>query len=325
MEVGVHLPQVATTTATPDVRRVTDVVDAARELGLAAVSANDHLAFHRPWLDGLTLLASVADRAGDLELATTVALPTLRGPAQLAGALATLATLAPGRVVAGVGPGSSAVDHALAGVPYDERWLRFEESVRVLRALLGRGSHARPGDHVHPDHVHPDQALPGDWVDRLGDARVVAPPAPVPVWLAGWGSPAGLRRVARLGDGWLASAYNTTPEAFADGRALLAEERHRLGRDDLPAALATMWTWIDDDEARAARVLEDVLVPLVRRDPAALRERVCVGTPAHCARLLSAYAAAGCARTYVWPLGDETDQLTRLVRDVLPLVPGHDG
>ncbi len=304
MEVGVHLPQVATTTPTPDVRHVTDVVDAARELGLAAVSANDHLAFHRPWLDGLTLLAAVAERAGDLELATTVALPTLRGPAQLAGSFATLATLAPGRLVAGVGPGSSAVDHALARVPYDERWRRFEESVLVLRALLRRDDHA----------------LPGDWAERLGDASVVAPPGPVPLWVAGWGSPAGLRRVARLGDGWLASAYNTTPEAFADGRAVVAEERRRLGRDDLPAALATMWTWIDDDPGRTARVLADVLAPIVRRDPAGLRDRVCVGSPEHCARVLSAYAAAGCVRTYVWPLGDEVDQLARLVRDVIPLL-----
>lgn len=302
MEVGAHLPQVATTTSTPDVRRVADVVDAARELGLAAVSANDHLAFHRPWLDGLTLLASVAERAGDLELATTVALPTIRGPVQLAGSLATLAALAPGRVVAGVGAGSSTVDHALAGVPFDERWRRFEESVRVLRALLAGEEHA----------------LPGDWASLLGDASVVASPDPLPVWVAGWGSPAGLRRVARLGDGWLASAYNTTPEAFAHGRAAVAEERRRLGRDDLPAALATMWTWIDDDETSTARVLEEVLAPLVRRDPAALRDRVCVGTAEHCARVLSAYAAAGCARVYVWPLGDEVDQLTRLVRDVLP-------
>ena len=78
MEVGVHLPQVAASGERVDVRRVRDVVDAARDLGLAAVCANDHLAFHRPWLDGPTLLAAVADRAGGMDLATTVALPSLR-------------------------------------------------------------------------------------------------------------------------------------------------------------------------------------------------------------------------------------------------------
>jgi alkanesulfonate monooxygenase SsuD/methylene tetrahydromethanopterin reductase-like flavin-dependent oxidoreductase (luciferase family) len=127
-----------------------------------------------------------------------------------------------------------------------------------------------------------------------------------------------LRRVARWGDGWLASAYNTTPETFAEGRRLLAHERARLERPDLPAAVATMWTWVTDDAADAERVLVDVLAPLVRRDPAELRARVCVGTPEHCADLLSRYADAGCTRVHVWPLDDEVAQLDRLVRDVLP-------
>jgi alkanesulfonate monooxygenase SsuD/methylene tetrahydromethanopterin reductase-like flavin-dependent oxidoreductase (luciferase family) len=302
MEVGAHLPQVATGTDRPDAGRARDVVDAARELGLAAVCANDHLAFHRPWLDGPTLLAAVADRTGGMDLATTIALPSLRGPAQLAATLATLAAMAPGRVVAGVGAGSSATDHALAGVPFEDRWRRFEEAVRVLRGLLGSDD------------------LTEEWVGRLDGHEVVRPPSPVPVWVASWGSPAGLRRAARLGEGWLASAYNTTPGDFAAARLRLADECGRLGRSDLPAAVATMWTWVDDDPARAERVLRDVLAPLVRRDPGELAGRVCVGTPEHCAALLSAYAAAGCARIHVWPLGDEVAQLERLVRDVLPRI-----
>jgi alkanesulfonate monooxygenase SsuD/methylene tetrahydromethanopterin reductase-like flavin-dependent oxidoreductase (luciferase family) len=84
-----------------------------------------------------------------------------------------------------------------------------------------------------------------------------------------------------------------------------------------------MWTWVDGDGARAEGMLRDVLAPVVRRDPAELRDRVCVGTPDHCARLLSTYAAAGCGRIHVWPLGDEVAQLERLVRDVLPGVPPH--
>ena len=154
-------------------------------------------------------------------------------------------------------------------------------------------------------------------------AELVRPPAPVPIWVASWGSAAGLRRVARWGDGWLASAYNTTPEAFADGRRRLARERQRLGGSDLPAAVATMWTWVTDDRAEAERVLVDVLAPIVRRDPAELRDRVCVGDEDHCADLLGRYAAAGCTRVHVWPLGDEVAQLERLVHDVLPRVAGR--
>ena len=52
-------------------------------------------------------------------------------------------------------------------------------------------------------------------------ARIDLRPRPAqaagpPIWIASWGSEAGLRRVARLGDGWLASAYNTTPALFAE-------------------------------------------------------------------------------------------------------------
>ena len=123
----------------------------------------------------------------------------------------------------------------------------------------------------------------------------------IPLWVASWGSPAGLRRVVEYGDGWLASAYNTTPERFAAAREQLP--------DGFPNALATMWTWVGDD---GERVLRDVLGPLVGRDPDELRDRVCVGSPEHCAELLHRYAEAGCERVYVWPLGDEQRQLERI-------------
>jgi alkanesulfonate monooxygenase SsuD/methylene tetrahydromethanopterin reductase-like flavin-dependent oxidoreductase (luciferase family) len=79
-----------------------------------------------------------------------------------------------------------------------------------------------------------------------------------------------------------------------------------------------MFTWVDDDASRAERVLVDVLAPLVRRHPEELRGRVCVGTVDQCAALLADYAGAGCRRVYVWPLGDEPDQLRRVVEEVLP-------
>lgn len=304
MDAGVHLPQILASTTDFNLSRLLDVVATAQALGFAAISTNDHFSFHRPWLDGPTLLAAVAQRTDSLDLATTIALPSLRGPVQLAAALNTLARLAPGQVVAGVGAGSSSADHELAGIPFEDRWQRFDESVRVLRTLL-RGETPPPG-----------------WAKRLTDAGVMTPPAPIPVWVASWGSPAGLRRVARLGDGWLASAYNTTPAAFARARRVLADEVTRRGRDIavLPAAVATMWTWIADDNAQAERILSDVVAPLARRDPEELRDRVCVGTPPRCVELLSAYAEAGCSRMYFWPVLDEVDQLHRLAGQVLPKV-----
>src|SRR3954465_1420657 len=116
--------------------RLTRAVDAARECGFAAVSANDHFLYQAPWLDGPTALAAVPDRSGAMELATTIALVALRGPVPLAKTLAALDLLSDGRVIAGVGPGSSQRDYDAVGVAFEERWGRFDEAVPVLRALL---------------------------------------------------------------------------------------------------------------------------------------------------------------------------------------------
>jgi alkanesulfonate monooxygenase SsuD/methylene tetrahydromethanopterin reductase-like flavin-dependent oxidoreductase (luciferase family) len=267
--------------------RLKAAVDAARDLGFAAISANDHFVFQTPWLDGLAALAGMADRSGDMELATTISLAVLRGPVPLAKSLAAIDVLCEGRLVAGVGPGSSKNDYKLLGVPFEERWKRFDEALGVLRALL-KGE-PMPETRFYP--VTPDIEL--------------APPPSreggVPIWVGSWGSAAGLARVRRAADGWLASAYNTTPEVFADARQRLP--------DGFPNALATMWTWVAESRAEGDRVLREVLAPLLRRDPDELGAQVCVGTADHCAGLLSRYAEAGCNRVYVWPLGDEERQL----------------
>ncbi len=288
-------------------RRLEATVDAARDCGFAAVSANDHLVFQTPWLDGPTALASMIERSGAMTLATTISLAALRGPVPVAKALAAVDLLSEGRLVAGVGPGSSARDYRVLGIPFEERWQRFDEAVAVLRALL-RGEEMPERLRYYP--VPPDLALAPGPHRREG----------IPLWIGSWGSRAGLARVARLGDGWIASAYNTTPERFGDARIALGRALEDRGREPggFPNALATMWTWISRDRAEADRVLADVLAPVLNRDPGELRAQVCVGPAEHCAELLSRYAEAGCQRVYLWPLGDEARQLELVAETVAP-------
>jgi alkanesulfonate monooxygenase SsuD/methylene tetrahydromethanopterin reductase-like flavin-dependent oxidoreductase (luciferase family) len=281
----VHLPLMEFGDEGQSLGRLTRAVDAARDCGFAAVSANDHFLFQTPWLDGPTALAAVVERSGSMELATTVALVSLRGPVALAKTLAALDVLSGGRVVAGVGPGSSARDYDAVGISFDERWPRFEAAVVELRSLLSADSPLEPAP------------------QRAGG---------IPIWLASWGSKAGMRRVARLADGWFASAYNTNPEEFAAARRSLP--------DGFPNALVTMWTWITEDAADAERVLRDVMAPMLKRDPEVLRDQLCIGSAERCAQLLSRYAAAGCERVHLWPLGDEPRQIELAATAVLPSV-----
>ena len=106
----------------------------AQRLGFTTLTANDHLVYGRPWLDGPTALAAVMAAAPTVRLMTSVSLPVVRGPFALAKSLAAIDRLSGGRLDAGLGPGSSQADYALAGVPFDERWVRFDEAVSAMRA-----------------------------------------------------------------------------------------------------------------------------------------------------------------------------------------------
>jgi alkanesulfonate monooxygenase SsuD/methylene tetrahydromethanopterin reductase-like flavin-dependent oxidoreductase (luciferase family) len=307
VKIGVHLPLMEFRDEGQSFTRVMETVDAARECGLDAISANDHLVFSTPWLDGLTALAAAVERSGHMTLATTVSLSAVRGPVALAKALAALDILSEGRLIAGVGPGSSSRDYDAVGIEFDERWSRFEESVLILRSLL-RGESVPPARHF---------ALP--------DFELAPRPHRedgIPIWIGSWGSDAGLRRVARLADGWLASAYNTSPEQFGAAKTLLAERLGEGGRNaaGFPNGLATMWTWVSEDGAETARMLDEVLAPLLRREAGELRDRLCVGSAEHCARVLSDYARAGCEWVQIWPLGDERRQIELVAERVIPQV-----
>jgi hypothetical protein len=62
VELGVHLPLMQFGEEPLSIGRLQCAVDAARDGGFAAVSANDHFVFQTPWLDGPTALASTIER-----------------------------------------------------------------------------------------------------------------------------------------------------------------------------------------------------------------------------------------------------------------------
>ena len=276
----------------------------AAELGFDMVSANDHLVWRRPWLDGLTCLASVVGSAGNMRLATSVALPAVRHPVVLAKAIASLGVLAGGPVIAGLGPGSSAADYKAVGLPFTERWARFDECLRLVRALV-RGEALRTGYYYR---------VGGLQLDPL-------PSVPPQVWFGSWGSDLQLRRMAGAADGWLASAYNTTPEHFAEcpvtaGRTTCWPREGTpppiLTRSPQPGCMSPTST------LKPYRLVSEILAPLLGRDPSELLANLPIGTPEHCVELLDAYAEAGANRMLLWPIQDPIHQLQVFSEEVRP-------
>jgi alkanesulfonate monooxygenase SsuD/methylene tetrahydromethanopterin reductase-like flavin-dependent oxidoreductase (luciferase family) len=308
VEFGAHLPLIEFEGETRSLADLRTYTHTAGELGFTFLCANDHLLFSRPWLDGLTALAALIEASGEMALATSVCLPVIRGPVQTAKTLAAIDLLSGGRLVVGVGPGSSDRDYAAVGLPFEERWKRFDEAVRALRALLGRDAPAFEGAFYATKEI------------ALAPRPAVGRP---PIWIASWGSPAGLRRAARLGDGWLASGYNTTPARFQEGVEHLSAQLDAAGRasEHFPNGLATMWLYVTEDRKAADRMLTDVLGPMLKRPVEALRElSLPIGPAESCAERLAAFADAGVQRAFLWPLADELEQLEAFHDRVAPLV-----
>ena len=310
MDYGIHLPLLDFGNNPYTLDHLIDYVETGRQLGFRGIAANDHLVFSRPWLDGPTAIAAVLSHSGDMDLATTVSLPIVRGPVQLAKTLAAIDRLSGGRLIACVGPGSSARDYTVVGIPFEERWKRFDEAIQALRALWNQDGKSFQGKFYNTERIKLEPF----------PTRKSGPP----IWVGSWGSAAGLRRVARLADGWLASGYNTTPELFVGAWGQLCEFLVQSSKNPglFPNALASMWMYITEHENEAERMLSEALAPALNRPVDELRQRLPIGPAQKCAEKLAAYQPVGVQRIYLWPLADEIEQIKIFMEQVVPLIHG---
>ena len=145
----------------------------------------------------------------------------------------------------------------------------------------------------------------------------------VPLWLAGSADNA-LRRVLRLGDGWL--PISSSPQAFTADWERLQVLGQEMGRDahDLHRCLYTTLN-VNADVVQAERELRAFIESYygIPYEVQARRNGLCAGSAEHCIAWLKAFIAAG-AQTIVIRFGspDQTGQLARFARDVLPHVQG---
>ncbi|MEV0144689.1 MULTISPECIES: TIGR03619 family F420-dependent LLM class oxidoreductase [unclassified Nonomuraea] len=164
----------------------------AEDRGFDSVWAGDS-PVTRPRADPLLVLAAAAAGTERVTLGTAVLLPALRHPILLAHQLATLDRMSGGRLVAGMGAGfphpRTEAQFEAVGVGFKRRVSRMEESIAAMRRLWSEDEVSFQGAHFafHDVHLAPRPAQRGG----------------PPIWLAGGGSDAALRRVARLADGWL--------------------------------------------------------------------------------------------------------------------------
>ena len=307
---GVHLPTRMLTGGeseppTPDL--LNQMVDSAKDSGFSSIWVTDHIVFFDPWLDCMLLLASIAGRAKErgMTIATGVIGLPLRRPVAMAQTFATLDILSGGNLIVGVGEGSTKSDFDALGIPFGQRRKMLNESIVALRALLSEQNVTHEGEFYSFQNV------------TISPASIQKPGPPI--WLSSWGSPAGMRRVAQLGDGWVASALHSTAEEFGAAKELLTGALLKAGKDpdSFPHAVDTMFMYIDDNGVRA----REIAGPVIEKssgapfDPASGHSLV--GNGKECRELLARWTDAGAKQVCVWPVLDPVGQIRKFGEQVI--------
>src|ERR1700675_2399524 len=119
----------------------------AEEIGIDTLVKSDHLLDLLAPIPALATIVAATDR---LRISAFVFNNDLRHPAVLAQDLAPLDVLSDGRLDIGLGAGWNEPEYMAIGLPFDPvgvRVSRMEESIAVLKGLLGEGRFSFQGKH----------------------------------------------------------------------------------------------------------------------------------------------------------------------------------
>lgn len=227
--------RIAVTAGGVSEEEVTFVVEAER-LGADSVWLAEAWGY-----DAFTPLAFLAARTDRIRLATGIAQLGARTPALLAMSAMSMQAMSGGRFLLGLGTSGPQVMEGWHGVRFNTPLAMTRETLEILRTVTA-------GERLTHDGAVYQLPLP----DSAGRAlRSMAPPTPVPVYLAALG-PKNLELTGQLADGWLANSFMPeTASAFLEPLAAGATAAGRTLSDlDIVVPVGVEFT---DDEEEAAR------------------------------------------------------------------------
>ena len=274
------------------------VVDELERLAFDSLWVSERIGGEGP--DPLVAMAYGAGRTTNLKFGMSVMVLPGRNPVVLAKALASLATMSGGRLLPAFGLGAvQPMEQQAFGVERAERARWFDESMAVMRQCWTGDPVVHDGERYHYDGV-----------------TVQPVPTRMDVWLGGF-APSELKRVGRLGDGWLPSFV--TPADAAAGRqvieAVCAEHDREIEHDHYGVLIPYSMTGVPDA----------VLAQLARRRPD-LDPTSLVPTSWHeLTALIRQFIDVGTSKFVVLPLNEPREpaewssHLTEAAQALLPI------
>ncbi|MFP8879185.1 MAG: LLM class flavin-dependent oxidoreductase [Myxococcota bacterium] len=276
----------------------------AEALGYDSIWAGDHISFHIPILESLTLLSFLAAATERIALGTAVYLMPLRPPALIAKITSTLDVLSGGRLTLGIGVGGEfPPEFEASGVPVTERGSRTDEAIEVVRRLWTEDRVEHRGRHFEFGPVSIDPK----------------PSVSPPIWIGGRRPPA-FRRAGQLGDGYI--SHMTAPDTYRTNLEIIQTHAREANRGAQPFATAAfLFTVLDDrhDAAldRAVTMLEGMYrVPFREAAP-----KYCLlGRPEDCLEQMQRFVDSGVRHFIIAPLSNPAETVETLANEILPSI-----
>ena len=293
----------------PDTEPIFTLAKKAENLGLDSVWLGDSV-LAKPRMESFTTWAAVLASTERVQVGTAVMLAALRHPVMLAQSMSTLDCMFPGRVLPGLGVGRTDLkfEFETIGVPLGERARRFSETVEILKLLMRESRADYAGKHFAFEGV----AL---------EPRPKTPGGP-PVWLSSNLVDSGLKRVARLADGWITNSI--TPDLYRQCWEKILAYADEFGRTDeiqsIPQCLYVTMN-VNPDGEKAEAQCGEFLSKYYHKTFDEVRKQLLViaGDGDRVEEQLREYAQEG-ARVFVvrFAGGSQEEQLENFVSELLP-------
>jgi len=317
---GLTLPNRGVVIGATTVPEMLDMAGWAEDAGWDSVWVGDSI-FAKPRLDALVLLGALAARTRRVRLGPACFASTpLRNALTLAYQWASLDLMSGGRTVfvACQGqpePGGGAFDHEFKtfGIEPSSRMRRMEEAIEIMRLTSSR-------EHVDYDGQY----------NQFRHVTILPRPIqqPIPIWLVSnpdlkkkRNAESGLRRVARLGDGWMTTWKS--PAEVRQSIKMINDYANDEGRSLSGQFEVCIYYNINVNENRdlalseSKRFLDSYYSVNYHRD--LLEGWVAMGSPAECIRKIREYIDAGATTITLRLTGyDQKHQFKRVTEEVLP-------
>jgi alkanesulfonate monooxygenase SsuD/methylene tetrahydromethanopterin reductase-like flavin-dependent oxidoreductase (luciferase family) len=180
--------------------RITNFARRVEAAGFPGIWTGDSLGRGRATLDSLQLLTALAALTSKVELGISVLQLPLRNPVELAHRVQSVQAMSGGRLILGVGSGSTRDDFELLGYDYDHRFRTFRQDLEIMDKVWN-------GEPVNGGTL-------SSWPGCKGGP---------PILIGAWRSPRWITYAAKEAEGWTPSGRFSSLEDLEYGMKVYRE------------------------------------------------------------------------------------------------------